>query len=54
MILRQENKYEKKLKYILTFQKYLENVWNVFEKFFDNICKNFWKNIWIIFEKIFG
>ena len=26
MILRKENKYEKKLKYILTFQKYLEYV----------------------------
>ena len=43
MIFRKENKYEKKLKFILTFQKYLEYVWKVFGKFFDNICKDFWK-----------
>ena len=57
MIFRKENKYEKKLKYILTFQKYLEYVWKVFGKFVDNIIllkifeKIFgYKNIWIIFD----
>ena len=41
MIFRKENKYEKKLKYILKFQKYLEYVSKVFGKLFDNICKKF-------------
>ena len=35
MIFRKKNKYEKKLKYISTFQKYLECVRKVFGKLFD-------------------
>ena len=37
MIFKKDNKYEKKLKYILTFQKYLENVLKVFRKFLTKI-----------------